>query len=196
MREIDFEKPLNTEIETSNNDSKLKDGILTWLIIFGMITASSIVAYCFLTIFSVNIGISILALIGASTFLGEIIKSINVSHNKKKSKKNLRKLTEELSDKGLKVSVNSLQQTLITENVSRTEEINNIGQNSITEETIKRFYMLDEDDQIRVLQETFRTFRSFDGSYELERKLFLLEDEDLKNIEMPQVVKKLSFEKK
>lgn len=196
MKEIKFDSSLNSDIKESNANYSLKDNLLTWITIYGMMSIFSIIAYYVIMNFSSFLGLMFLVITGVTTFIGELVKTHKQNIKKQNSRRRLKSLSETLNEKGLNVNLNSLKQAITTEERSMIESVNNIGQGSFREEIITHFYMLDENDQIKVLQETLRNYRSFDNKDFFERKLFLLENEDLKDIDMPNIVKKLSFDKK
>ena len=122
------------------------------------------------------------------------IKTYINKKNKQAAMESLTKLENDLKAEGVKVSIANLQKAIVTEHKRELKETNRKGEVSNVEEIIKRYYMLDEQQQIQVLQQTLTQYRS-ETTNKDTMQLQLLEDEDLKNIELPETIitKRLQF---
>lgn len=192
MKELKFDKSLNDNIGASKKEYNLKENIFELFKIL-LVVLISIGLGVFIVNSNIICGI-IGVLVAFGYWIGVTVKeSKKVKKNRKLSEEQLSLLENELIQEGVRVNLKSLQESVITETRIITETTDRKGVVSNTDEIIKRFYMLDEDVQIRVLQETLKTSKLLDGSCVEDRSLCLLEEEDLKTIEMPNVIKSLKF---
>lgn len=189
MKELDFEKDLGNQIKNSKKFKGMSPSILDGSILLGA-TALGVVGVGFL-------GLQTAALTWSIIMAGYCVYTIGrilyITIKSVKGDRSISSLSKMLESENVKVNDNAILKSLCKEKSKEIINYDNKTKVDTNNEIIKHFYMLDEDEQIVVLRETLKTSKSEDGSYSEVRNLFLLEDEDKKEIEMPNVVKRLTF---
>lgn len=191
MKDVSYNNVLGQDIEKSRIRCSFWKDLLRFLCI------GSGVALAILGIYQlIEIGLATVAII-FSGFVASSAAIAGILTNKSKQKKQesrdaLSSLSNDLQTDGVNISIADMQKAIVTENKRELKETNRKGEVTNVEETIKRYYMLDEKQQIRVLQQTLSKWKR-EGSVSNTMQLQLLEEEDLKNIELPEIVVKKSL---
>lgn len=195
MKEVSYNNVLGEDIE----NSKFKVNLLS---LFGsiasmLITATNVSILLYLAFKFENImnalfyaGVSSLVLSGTLA----VMFSQQSKKHKQKALESLSSLKNDLNIVGVNLSLADIQKSVVTEQKRDLKEINRNGEVSKSQEIIRRYYMLDEQQQIQVLQQTLTKYRSETTNRDI-MQLQLLDDEDLKNIELPETIitKRLQF---
>jgi len=193
MKEVSYNNVLGKDIEKSKIKNIFLKEFLRFLV-FGLGLLIVVLGFSKL----IEIGwLTILSFVGGFATFSSIL--IGVVTRKNKDKKNnateaLNSLKNDLQIDGINVSIANLQKAIVTQHKRELKETNRKGEVSNVEEIIKRYYMLDEQQQIQVLQQTLTKYRSETTNRDT-MQLQLLEDEDLKKIELPETIitKRLQF---
>ena len=195
MKEVSYNNVLGEDIE----NSKFKVNLLS---LFGsiasmLITATNVTILLYLAFKFENI-MNALFYVGVSSLVLSGTLAVMFSQQSKKHKQkaleSLSSLKNDLNIVGVNLSLADIQKSVVTEQKRDLKEINRNGEVSKSQEIIRRYYMLDEQQQIQVLQQTLTQYRS-ETTNKDTMQLQLLEDEDLKNIELPETIitKRLQF---
>lgn len=177
MKEINFEGDLKKYIDNSNPHFKEKvvallegcDYSVWWLIIQLMMIFSSSGSFQLLAI-SVNIYFIL--------FNSLFCYDYNIQLKKNESNQQLKKLIESLKGENVIVDPESFQRAVelkkeVFKSISNQREI------------VRYFALLDKEEQIQILKYVRTQFYGFSGDNVVNDQLFLLEEEDMKDVSIP-----------
>lgn len=193
MKEVSYNNVLGKDIETSKIKCSFWKDFLRFLVSgLGLL----VVIFGFSKLIEIGL-LAILSFVGGFATLSAILIGVVTRKNKDKktsATESLASLKNDLQLDGINLSMANMQKAIVTEHKRELKETNRKGEVSNVEEIIKRYYMLDEQQQIQVLQQTLTKYRSETTNRDT-MQLQLLEDEDLKNIELPETIitKRLQF---
>lgn len=128
---------------------------------------------------------------GVAAALGGI-KTYKDKKNEKAARESLANLENDLKSEGINLSIADLQKAIVTKEKREIKETNRKGEIVKVEEIINRYYMLDKEEQMQVIQQTLRECKS-EGLTNYTMNSQLLEPEDMQNIELPEIVIKKSL---
>lgn len=190
-----YNNSLEKDISSSQKNSNFLNNMAAWLLTFSLISIgglaiSTVIAHCN----NILLLYGIAGVLGVSTAVAIVDTAVR-KHKKKKSTINMEFLVDALGEEEINLTIDDIKKSLVTEEKKKVVSTNRKYESSNLEEIIKRYYMLDKDKQIQVLQQTFRKIKNDNGEKIEEMQFQLLEDKDLKNIELPEVVvtKRLVF---
>ena len=191
MKEVSYNNVLGQNIEKS----KIRSGF--WKDLLRFVCLGSGVALTILGVYQLfEIGlVTVAAFFGGFVAASAAIVGISTHKNnqkKQEARESLSALSDSLQNDGVNLSIADMQKAVVTENKRELKETNRKGEVTNVDEIINRYYMLDDKQQIQVLQQTMSKCKS-DSSISNTMHLQLLESEDLKEIELPEVVVKKSL---
>lgn len=190
MKEVPYNGDLHTDIDTLNRDYDVKkDFAFKFCISF--ISAAIIEGIAFKC--GVPLTTELLLPLGGATLgYSAISSTIETFISNKKYKKELRKakhnttiLCSDLTKEDTIIDTDALEDAEIIKEVTKSTTKTDEGTIlSKEEKVIKYFYLLDNNDQVAVLKQIRKTVKE-QGSTSTNTKLELLEEEDLKDKELP-----------
>lgn len=190
MKEVPYNGDLHTDIDTLNRDYNVKkDFAFKFGISF--ISAAIIEGIAFKC--GVPLTTELLLPLGGATLgYSAISSTIETFISNKKYKKELRKakhnttiLCSDLTKEDTIIDTDALEDAEIIKEVTKSTTKTDEGTIlSKEEKVIKYFYLLDNNDQVAVLKQIRKTVKE-QGSTSTNTKLELLEEEDLKDKELP-----------
>lgn len=190
MKEVPYNGDLHTDIDTLNRDYNVKkDFAFKFGISF--ISAAIIEGIAFKC--GVPLTTELLLPLGGATLgYSAISSTIGTFISNKKHKKELRKanhnttiLCSDLAKEDTIIDKDAFEDAEIIKEVTKSTTKTDEGTIlSKEEKVIKYFYLLDNNDQVAVLKQIRKTVKE-QGSTSTNTKLELLEEEDLKDKELP-----------
>lgn len=189
MKDIYYEGDLSKDIESIDNDFNFwKSMGINFLIKIVAFTIMGIIALKLniLTSTSIVKYIVLCTVIGTTTTIGETI------HNKYKhisdvstANKNINSLVNTLNENGLSTSKDKIIDAEITEEITNSRTKGNDGKLvSKRKKIIEYFYLLDNEDQIKVLKQIKNEVIKNKEKISVI-SMQMLEEEDLRKIEIP-----------
>lgn len=192
MKEIKYDGSLIEDIMDADEKLNIKEFFAISNICF-VIIATLINVYLFglkVVPFSlINLFTSTGCLLGAHgliTLVRYIYKKNIINHKSKSAKRRLNVLAHEINMiNDTKITKDNIIDAQIKENLSRTKTVDQDGKfMSKQEKIIRYYYLLDNEDKIRVLKEIRKIIKERKTKTEAS-ELQLLEDKDLENKNLP-----------
>lgn len=190
MKEVPYNGDLHTDIDTLNRDYDVKKD-------FAFKFCISFISAAIIEVIAFKCGVPLttellLPLGGATLGYSAISSTIETFISNKKYKKELRKakhnttiLCSDLTKEDTIIDTDALEDAEIIKEVTKSTTKTDEGTIlSKEEKVIKYFYLLDNNDQVAVLKQIRKTVKE-QGSTSTNTKLELLEEEDLKDKELP-----------
>lgn len=190
MKEVPYNGDLHTDIDTLNRDYNVKKD---FAFKFGISFISAAIIEGIAFICGVPLTTELLLPLGGATLgYSAISSTIETFISNKKYKKELRKanhnttiLCSDLAKEDTIIDKDALEDAEIIKEVTKSTTKTDEGTIlSKEEKVIKYFYLLDNNDQVAVLKQIRKTVKE-QGSTSTNTKLELLEEEDLKDKELP-----------
>lgn len=189
MKDIYYEGDLSKDIESIDNDFNFwKSMGINFLIKIVTFTIMGIIALKLniLTSTSTIPYIVFCTVVGTTTAIGETIHNRNKHiKNVSTANKNINSLVNTLNENGLSTSKDKIIDAEITEEITNSRTKGNYGKLvSKRKKIIEYFYLLDNEDQIKVLKQIKNEVIKNKEKISVT-SMQMLEEEDLRKIEIP-----------